>query len=200
MQSLLYAVQSFLLPLLCALAGYRLVSLKLLPEYLASARAAAAHSAEQAHSVWDVLGGSIDEQARARLPEGVGGWVQSALGRLAEWVEAHVMPRVLELSDTLDTASTAAPHEVGAASPLWPAVGIFLVAFLVARGFASVCECAVDAVFVSCLRDEAEYGAAYMSDELRAALELAPAEGRAAEKRRGANGHVAAAEGATPLV
>ena len=43
-----------------------------------------------------------------------------------------------------------------------------------ARAFASVYECAVDAVFVSAVRDQAEFGAAYMSDELRAALELAP--------------------------
>ena len=60
----------------------------------------------------------------------------------------------------------------GERDPLWPAVAIFVVAFLVARSFAAVYECAVDAVFVSAVRDQAEYGAAFMSDSLAEALDL----------------------------
>ena len=102
------------------------------------------------------------------------------------------MPRVLELSDALEDVTPSNHVDPTAHGPLWPAIAIFVVAFIVARCFERV-ECAVDAVFISAMRDQAEYGAVFMSDELRDALDLAPpgaARPRArAEKRTSGRHH-----------
>ena len=184
-QLLLFAAQSLLIPITCALASYRLVRTQLLPSYLVAARAAAAASAERAHafavSSWLPFGDAAD-----RMPER--GPISDALGWLATFAEAHLMPRVLELGDTLSTdAAGAAGAAPPPTDPMWPAIGTFILAFGVARCFAAVYEVAIDAVFISAMRDQAEYGAVYMSEELREALDLTTP--RSSRRRHGkANG------------
>ena len=79
----------------------------------------------------------------------------------------------------------AAAGEAAAGSHLaiFPAAAAFALAFLVARCFATVYECAIDTVFVCAIKDQADYGGAYMSEGLRDALGM---DGQAAAARRAA--------------
>ena len=65
--------------------------------------------------------------------------------------------------------------------PVWPALAALLLAFVVARSFASVYECVVDTLFVCAMRDKDEYGGNHMSDALRDSLGLAESGARASE-------------------
>lgn len=171
-QGLLFIVQSILLPLLCALAGYRLVELRLVPLWLVAAREAADAAASQAAEA--VAG--LHERAEGLHPS-LSSPAQALLGGLAATIEG-LMPAVL--SEGVQEGAPTPAGEVDAAAdvaPLWPAIGIFLIAFLVSRSFAAVYECSASAVFVCAMRDESEYGAKYMSSGLRHALGLAPGSG-----------------------
>ena len=69
--------------------------------------------------------------------------------------------------------------------PVWPALALLLLAFFVARSFASVYECVVDTLFVCAMRDKDEYGASQEEKAERAAPSQAD------ESRAGAAGDTA---------
>ena len=54
--------------------------------------------------------------------------------------------------------------------PLYPSALVFLMAFIIMQAFALVMSCALDTLFVCCVRDKAEYKGAFMSDRLYAAF------------------------------
>jgi len=53
------------------------------------------------------------------------------------------------------------------AEPVWPTVLVALMAFIIARTFATVFACTLDTLFVCCVRDKAEYSGQYMPDRLK---------------------------------
>ena len=164
-QALLYLVQSAMLPVLCALAAYRLVALQLLPSWIDTARAHA-RASTTASTAWLGRLEATDSPVRGALS-----WLLGEVDRL--------LPDILNVEGA-SIRGEGAPTDSspsGAPAPLWPAVATLLLAFVVARSFASLYECAIDATFVSALRDAGEYGGAYMSDSLREALGLAAPNG-----------------------
>jgi hypothetical protein len=195
-QGLLYAVQSLLVPLCCSLAAYRLVALRVLPSYLAATRAAAASSAQHAHTLAASAAASLSTAGEDGGAVALPGPVQGALGALAGWIEAHAMPAALEFSAYAAGAApaTAVEEEATPSAPLWPAVATFGLAFVVARSLASVYECAVETVFVCAMHDHDAFDSSFMSGELREALELAPAR----DSRRDDAGRER--KGAAPLI
>lgn len=175
-QGLLFVVQSIVLPLLCALAGYRLVDLGLMPQWLLYTRTTAAAAAKSAHGMTTALGSDL-RMGEGTMPDAVSGPIAWVLGSLANLIEGLV-PSVLSLGVPEGAPTTAGTLDDSLnVAPLWPAVAIFIIAFVVSRSFASVYECAVSSVFVCAMRDESDYGAAYMSVELHTALGLDTARG-----------------------
>ena len=71
---------------------------------------------------------------------------------------------------------TVALKGKGAAEPFYPALAIAFMALIIANCFAVVFACVLDTLFVCCVRDKAEYKAAFMSDQLYTAFGFDPAE------------------------
>jgi len=159
-QSLLFAVQSLLLPVLCALAAFRLVERNALPDWLQTAQAAADDATHKA-SDGVVAAFDLGGEGRARV-EAVAGGVAGAVDACVTW---------------LGRSERGADEEV---DPVWPALATLLLAYFVARAFASVYECVVDTLFVCAMRDREEYGGAHMSAALRDAIGLAEPKEKAA--------------------
>ncbi len=72
----------------------------------------------------------------------------------------------------------------GRPEPLYPAGLAALCAYVLASSFALVFSCALDTLFVCCVRDKAEYSAAFMSDELHQAFGFDKSDRRARKKTR----------------
>jgi len=53
------------------------------------------------------------------------------------------------------------------AEPVWPTFLVALMAFIIARTFATVFACTLDTLFVCCVRDKSEYSGQYMPDRLK---------------------------------
>ena len=64
----------------------------------------------------------------------------------------------------------------GAAEPMYPTGIVIVMAFVIAKVFALVFACVLDTLFVCCVRDKADYKAAFMSDALYSAFGFDPAE------------------------
>ena len=56
----------------------------------------------------------------------------------------------------------------GTPEPLYPSAIVALIAFIIVRAFSLVMSCALDTLFVCCVRDKTEYKGAFMSDALYA--------------------------------
>ena len=191
--------------MLCALATYRLVELDALPGWALHAQATvddAAHAAServQASRLSCPLSPPDLQTAEHRPPFT---WCPPQTSfDLSEGAQGYVVALATGVSGALD--ASIALLGVGERSanedpvdPVWPALAALLLAFFVARSFASVYECVVDTLFVCAMRDKDEYGASHMSDSLRDALGLEEKAERAApsqadESRAGAAGDTA---------
>jgi len=186
-QSLLFAVQSLLLPICCALAAYRLTETAALPIYLQQMHAAAADAAADANAAAaaassraasataDLLHDAQQASGLEAPAAGAGGGGGGGGGALG----------FLNVTGALSVASSSVVGALGSGvgwlterrtdepvDPTWPALAALLLAFVVARSFASVYECVVDTLFVCAMRDKDEYGGAHMGDSLRDALGL----------------------------
>lgn len=62
------------------------------------------------------------------------------------------------------------------AQPMYPTGFVLLTAFVITKCFAIVFSCVLDTLFVCCVRDKADYKAAFMSDALYEAFGFDPAE------------------------
>ena len=83
----------------------------------------------------------------------------------------------------------------GSPEPMYAAFAVALLAFIIAQAFASVMGCALDTLFVCCIRDKEEYNGAFMSDPLFFAFgfdKSARKERKAAKKAAKEGGKVAA--------
>jgi choline transporter-like protein 2/4/5 len=58
----------------------------------------------------------------------------------------------------------------GKPEPIYPAGAVAIIAFVIAQSFAVVMSCALDTLFVCCVRDKKEYKSAFMSDRLHYAF------------------------------
>jgi hypothetical protein len=58
----------------------------------------------------------------------------------------------------------------GRPEPMYPSALVVLLAYVITASFAIVMSCALDTLFVCCVRDKAEYKAAFMSDRLHRAF------------------------------
>ena len=72
----------------------------------------------------------------------------------------------------------------GAPEPLYAAAVTALFAFVIARAFSLVMSCALDTLFVCCVRDKAEYSSAFMSERLHSAFGYDKSERREKKKAR----------------
>ena len=77
--------------------------------------------------------------------------------------------------------------------PVYAAACAALLALLIARAFALVMSCALDTLFVCCVRDKAEYRGAFMSDRLHLAFGFDRSERR--ERRKATRAAKAASAG-----
>ena len=92
-------------------------------------------------------------------------WAASALDRM---LPHDLLEAVADVNERVES-HTLTPLEQESA-PLYAALAVLALAYLVSRSFAAVYECTVDTIFVCAMRDHAEYGGIYMSDELRDAF------------------------------
>ena len=178
-QSLLFAVQSLLLPICCALAAYRLTETAALPMYLQQMHAAAADAAADANAAAAAASSRAASATTDLIHD-----AQEASG-LESSDDGGGALGFLNVTGALSVASSSVVGALGSGvgwlterrtdepvDPTWPALAALLLAFVVARSFASVYECVVDTLFVCAMRDKDEYGGAHMGDSLRDALGL----------------------------
>mmetsp|Transcript_5468 Transcript_5468/g.13380 ORF Transcript_5468/g.13380 Transcript_5468/m.13380 type:complete len:806 (-) Transcript_5468:94-2511(-) len=144
-QSLLFAVQSVLLPVACALTCYWMVATQSLVTFMTwihpFARDASSHLDRVAQYV-------VDRSASLGIKF-------EYVGLPTEWLNEPFVA-----GTSVDT------------DPVWPAVAAFVLAFMVARNFGLVYECVVDTIYVCAMQDKEEYGAENMPEELRRCLGL----------------------------
>ena len=74
------------------------------------------------------------------------------------------------------------------AQPMYPTGFVLLTAFVITKCFAIVFSCVLDTLFVCCVRDKADYKAAFMSDALYEAFGFDPAERSAVGGGTGSSG------------
>ena len=138
MQALLFAVQSILIPLACALATYRLVESGVWPTWMAQLRrelGATSSRLDEATERLDAVLAQVSEETpiSLALPK----WERTPPG-LLDW---------LANDDRADETVDA----------LWPAMAALVLAFVVSRALAAVYECVVDTILVCALRDQAHH-------------------------------------------
>ena len=153
-QTVLFSVQSILKPVISGVACYRLVQTGALAEWSASL-------APYTQSVTTSLNGLA---VHAHLHT----------QHLADLVHVNVTPAAPQLPTdwlAMELPTGDLPE------PIWPAIAAFVLAFAVARSFASVYECVVDTIFVCAMRDKDEFGSSHMSESLRDALGLGDGHG-----------------------
>ena len=65
-------------------------------------------------------------------------------------------------------------HEIlasqGNPEPIYPAALVLIMAYIITTAFALVMSCALDTLFVCCVRDKTEYKAVFMSEWLHKAF------------------------------
>ena len=120
-QSLLFAVQSLLLPVLCALTAFRLVERGALPGWLAMAQAAAD---DATHKASDGLVTAFDlgDESRGRV-EAVAGGVAGAVDACVTWLgrsERGADEEVDPLTLTLTLTPTPTPTPTPTLTPIYP--------------------------------------------------------------------------------
>jgi len=72
--------------------------------------------------------------------------------------------------------------------PMYPTGCVLLMALVIAKAFAIVFACVLDTLFVCCVRDKADYKAAFMSDALYSAFGFNPEEREAGRNVESAGG------------